>query len=184
MRLKPTQQSSQRKKIPWKLFSLAPVNSSDESESEEPQVESDPGWTSGSDQESTVTEQAVEILDDTDSDGDVRISKPKEPEEQEKKAPTEGETQRFDFSKSIKLFSVICELMTKMGKWVKTIEKTDESALSDHELDPNMKEKELLFAPYIFIIDENTKQRMTMLLAIVNLFNDRILIFTIGENAK
>merc|ERR1712203_12621 len=67
------QQSSQRKKISWKLFSLAPVNSSDESESEEPQVESDPGWTSGSDQEST--EQAVEILDDTDSDGDVRISK-------------------------------------------------------------------------------------------------------------
>lgn len=141
-------QSSQRKKIPWKQFSLAPVNSSDESESEEPKVESDTGWTSGSDQEST--EQVVETIEDTDSDSDVRITKPKGLEIREKKAPTE----------------VICELMTKMGKWVKTIEKTDESAVSDHELDPNMKEKELLFAPYIFIIDETITSRKKLATAI------------------
>ncbi|CBY10051.1 unnamed protein product [Oikopleura dioica] len=141
------QQSSQRKKIPWKLFSLAPVNSSDESDSEEPEVESDHGWTSGSDQE---TEQVVETIEDTDSDGDVRITKPKEAEEPEKAIPTE----------------VICELMTKMGKWVKTIEKTDELAVSDHELDPNMKEKELLFAPYIFIIDETISNRKKLATAI------------------
>jgi len=85
----------------------------------------------------------VETIEDTDSDGDVRITKPKEAEELEKAIPTE----------------VICELMTKSGKWVKTIEKTDEWAVSDHELDPNMKEKELLFAPYIFIIDETISNR-------------------------
>ena len=56
--------------------------------------------------------------------------------------------------------------MTKMGKWVKTIEKTDESALSDHELDPNMQEKELLFAPYIFIIDEKITNRKKLATAI------------------
>ena len=53
-----------------------------------------------------------------------------------------------------------------MGKWVKTIEKTDESAVSDHELDPNMKEKELLFAPYIFIIDETISSRKKLATAI------------------
>ena len=63
-------------------------------------------------------------------------------------------------------FSVICELMTKSGKWVKTIEKTDELAVSDHELDPNMKEKELLFAPYIFIIDETISNRKKLATAI------------------
>ena len=56
--------------------------------------------------------------------------------------------------------------MTEMGKWVKTIEKTDESAVSDHELDPNMKEKELLFAPYIFIIDETISSRKKLATAI------------------
>jgi len=92
----------------------------------------------------------VETIEDTDSDGDVRITKPKEAEELEKAIPTE----------------VICELMTKMGKWVKTIEKTDELAVSDHELDPNMKEKELLFAPYIFIIDETISNRKKLATAI------------------
>ena len=53
-----------------------------------------------------------------------------------------------------------------MGKWVKTIEKTDELAVSDHELDPNMKEKELLFAPYIFIIDETISNRKKLATAI------------------
>jgi hypothetical protein len=80
------QQHTQRKKICWKQFSLAPVNSSDESE--EPKVDSDPGWTSGSDQEST--EQVVETIEDTDSDSDVRITKPEAPELREKNAPTEG----------------------------------------------------------------------------------------------
>ena len=53
-----------------------------------------------------------------------------------------------------------------MGKWVKTIEKTGDLALSDHELDPNMKEKELLFAPYIFIIDETISSRKKLATAI------------------
>ena len=49
--------------------------------------------------------------------------------------------------------------MTKMGKWVKTMEKNEDSSLQDFELDPKIKEKELLFAPYIFIVDEKLKNR-------------------------
>ena len=155
-------QSSQRTKLPWKEFSLAPVNSSDEdeSETEEPQVESDPGWTSGSD----TSEQVVETIPDSEEElEDVRILKPQLREEAQKKAPTEGSS---DYQIVSYLFLVICELMTKMGKWVKTMENNEDSSLQDFELDPKIKEKELLFAPYIFIVNEKLKNRKKIATAI------------------
>ena len=154
-------QSSQRTKLPWKEFSLAPVNSSDEdeSETEEPQVESDPGWTSGSD----TSEQVVETIPDSEEElEDVRILKTQLREAQ-KKAPTEGSS---DYQIVSYLFLVICELMTKMGKWVKTMENNEDSSLQDFELDPKIKEKELLFAPYIFIVNEKLKNRKKIATAI------------------
>ena len=109
----------------------------------------------------------METIPDSDEEQeDVRILKPRQ-EEAQRKAPTQGLFKRMTSSIDyLMIFLVICELMTKMGKWVKTMENNEDSSLPDFELDPKMKEKELLFAPYIFIVDEKLKNRKKIATAI------------------
>lgn len=133
-------QKQERTKIHWKKYSLAPVSEGSESEGE-PEIETADEWTSGSEEDES-TDPVIE-----DDEENLRINR----------QPSQIRKETSKVSSEIIRNDITVTLSMK---------KESSHVLSDYELDSNQNERELLFAPMVFMVDQSIPNRKELVSSI------------------